>query len=531
MQIVLASSLLRRAHLRPIFALLFATGLTGSGTADAKADPALAGSELKFHRVADKWVATVDLSIPKDAAADTENRIRLSDSSIKLETKPEPGNKPQTLRIVHLTLTADGPIPPDLKYRYLIVGDTALAITTAKAPATAGWALQKVGPIALETGSQIPLVVTTTDRPIASLTIVPNTLFEKDSEHPLGTAGLTLVDPDAKDQQAGKVDVPAFATKRLAIEGADRSGHYTGTVTLSADDGTSVTASDAVIDLSTACEKLVGFLLMALGVVFSTVGASLFRGFYGRETALLQAARALARIEIISTEIRTKCGANPTPAIDLMLQQLTAALDKNSLKTNGLPKILSWPYERNDPEPAQLYLFLNGVIGQISAIEAIVREGLEVVAKQMNGAAAPQLAVLQQTFSQMDAIASQLTSSTTHEAVEDKLNQLLQPPPPPHANLFDGVLETDAVSFVPSAEDLERKITILSAAGWFVVVALTLFSGAYAFFLSSAGNSFSIASGWALCLLWGFGLPSGVQALTATISGLLSSLGLNRPAT
>jgi len=243
-----------------------------------------------------------------------------------------------------------------------------------------------------------------------------------------------------------------------------------------------VVASDAVIDLSTNCEKWLGFVLMAIGAGLSTFGASLFRGFYAREKAVLQATRARTRITSIQAEIMKTCGTNPTPVITAKLNQLTADLGLAVLKANGLPRIVSSPYENADPEPARLSQYMTGIINQIAAVERIARSGLEVVALKMASATPAEMTALKAVFGKMDVIASQLTPASTPDSVQQEINDLLSPQPA-HPGLWAGRLETEVDNFIPTPEHLEREIAILSVAGWFVVVTLTLFSGAYAFFL------------------------------------------------
>ena len=183
-------------------------------------------NELKFQRQEGKWVASADLSVPKDDKDAVENIVRMSDAKIAVTATPDPANKDGAMRIYHLSFTAADLAPPDARPRFLAVGEAMLPVTVAKAPSPAGWAVQKVGPIAVKTGRTIPVTVTAFDRPISGLKIVPNTLFEKDSEHALGGGNLTLSDPNAPG--ASSIDVPVFTTKILSIDSGYRNGHYTG---------------------------------------------------------------------------------------------------------------------------------------------------------------------------------------------------------------------------------------------------------------------------------------------------------------
>jgi hypothetical protein len=244
----------------------------------------------------------------------------------------------------------------------------------------------KSGPIALVTGAPIPVVAGAGKDDVTGLAIVPFTLVEKTSEQPLGHEAIRLVAYCGKNKLCPTVTIPKNTTRVLYIKGANASGHYAGSIQLTANGGVSATTSDFAIDLSTWGEQALGALLLFLGVVISTLGLRLLGNDYARKTALFQAAVARQRIKTLRDKLAEKCPHFPSPLTKDQLTWLEQALTPSALQANGLGALLGMPTLGTGQDNAKLGQYMTGILVQIAAEETIVRSGLEVLAAQYDEA-------------------------------------------------------------------------------------------------------------------------------------------------
>jgi hypothetical protein len=523
----------------------FAVPPTVAAAQDAPATfpaPTLMDPEVKFRRANDAWMAETYLAVPLKAKGATrgtldEKKIGSADPRIHITASKETASSTDDLEIFKLDFTTNDAMPPAGGTRYLIIERISpLAYTVAKAPPTPTWAIEKIGPIAGSTGDPIPITVTTGDDAISGLNIVPNTLFEKNTERPLGTVApngnqsLWLCRPDddtcancdpKKASCFKSISIPARSTQVLNLMGADKSGHYTGSVIIATREGGTATSNDSVIDLTTTLERTVGLATIALGVIVSTFGMAFLRSYQSRIEAMRDARIGIERIDALSRELAKVCAGEKFPNTTIKLEQLKAALNLDALKKNGLGKYPVSPSQTMAAGPAKVSPYILGIVSQVAALELIARNGLEVVATEI---AKKPNATLQNIFMQLDKLALGLTPSITIDQAQANIDAVTQAPE--HATFLLETNTSTKRNTLRSLPQLDSTLAVLSVTGWVFVIATTILAGAYALLFSSGGNGFGDSQDYGLCLLWGLGLPLGAQALQLTVSSILNSFGV-----
>ena len=78
---------------------------------------------------------------------------------------------------------------------------------------------------------------------------------------------------------------------------------------------------------------------------------------------------------------------------------------------------------------------------------------------------------------------------------------------------------------LPTAQALQVQLSVINAAGWVYVLAVTFLVGCYQLCLSSQSASYGVLPDFIVAFLWGVGFPMGTQIASNAVA---AALGANR---
>jgi hypothetical protein len=359
-------------------------------------------------------------------------------------------------------------------------------------------------------------VVTPKDSPATGLTVNSSNLLEQSTKQAITSQDLRLC---LGDDCTGKdpVDLPANVPSRLRLC-TTRSfhGNFRGVVTLASlqkPDGETILQS---LDLSSFIVKLLGVIVIGLGVFLAWWSKVWARARLERDQALMLAVvmrTQLRSLQQILSQLRQPYRAAPTNlnnSITVLLGELDdTVLDEHKF----LPPKFPNPYGYSvDAAGYKAYLEARNV--KIQIFSTLTRQGVALAEAEDNGTLTAQQQVLIVTaISDIDRICSNAPQPTADQAlllVRQILTNLHNSlfPPPPGAPLAAPVLPA-----IPAREYelLSIEMQSISKGLWFLYGILTALSGLVVLILNNPG--FGVPVDIVFAFFWGFGLPTTIGAL------------------
>lgn len=290
-------------------------------------------------------------------------------------------------------------------------------------------------------------------------------------------------------------------------------GTFTGPVNLVAREKPEGEAILQKVQFSSFLAKLLGFILIVLGVAIAWLVKVYARARLERDQALLPAIEMRAqleslrsRLESIDQKYASLC-VNVSKLITTLLAELsTEELDRRRL----IPPKFPPPFVPPPDNSAAYKQYLESRNPQIQLLATLIKDGIAKAAAKDTGTLPPaSQKKVEDAVRAIDAIADASPLPTSSQAIpliQDILRQLEtdlgspegEPEAPPTA-----AQEFNIVSL---------EIETISKAVWTIYALLTALAGLAALILNNPG--FGTPLDFVFAFFWGFALPTTVQALT-----------------
>jgi hypothetical protein len=379
----------------------------------------------------------------------------------------------------------------------------------------------------LQSSRDTNFIVNVKGRPLRGMTVCQSTLADANTGNHLDERYLNVYLDDAayrlNPQEDSKfLTLTASSTNvHLAISPEFQSrGIFTGNVALCATNKGTISTFKLTVNSSNSLVKLLGGILIFVGICLYVLVAVVLRQRANQLTALLPASRlveALQNLEKSAQQIANQSKVNLPILLgnarqSHSLKSLIDQLSLNNLRKNGfLPPLLTNPFQ-----PASISADFQQFLQQMSAQELnlviIVRDGLEYA---MSLDPRPDLKKLHAALAQLDKLALEADSPDPMRPKVDAIVNGIVPGP----NEFAAAISASNFQGGRAASQSVHEITIqleyLSGVGWLVWALLSLLMGSAVLILNNHG--FGTWQDLFKCFLWGLGVQAagqGLQALT-----------------
>lgn len=277
--------------------------------------------------------------------------------------------------------------------------------------------------------------------------------------------------------------------------------------------------------------RVVGGLLVALGVLIAFLVTRVMRQRADRNAMLQPAALLIDELERVEVERRTYPG--DLAQIDASARRLAGelAIKRLSRYLPGIPTFFAAPAAA--PVIGGSYQdVLASVSSRIGSLSILVRSGvLAAHAQRLDTDDQTSAGIIDSFIQRLDALAAgELPSpEVMAAAVRTILTEMTGALDVARRVQSDEPTPAPDVGY--SSEGLAFSTAALNLGGWAVFALLSMMVGIYVLILRD--NDFGQPQDLLLCLLWGFGLPTAGQGLASLNSpGIASGLGMTvtRPA-
>lgn len=315
-------------------------------------------------------------------------------------------------------------------------------------------------------------------------------------------------------------------------------GKYTGAVTIASLDKPSGESVGLTLNVSSWRAKLLGFVVILVGVATGLYAATFLRRRAERDQLLL--GPSVLRMQAIRmSEVLHADPLAVTPAIDKKLTDLLAALNESALENAGLPPKIPLPW------PASIDGFRKHVEVQSSmfnSLRALAEDGVLPLLTARHEEElrdgpldTTEVTAFDAAMKAIDAIAA--TATLPEPAKVPGLTQ-------PLIDKFKDAVQDSRVKGLRSAalappvpqwkrpvqlrtpEQLRFRIMQASVVAWAILGAVTAATGTYILVLTNPG--FGTVLDYFVCFLWGAGLPAGTALATANTSTVSTALSIAR---
>jgi hypothetical protein len=397
-------------------------------------------------------------------------------------------------------------------------GTDTITYELSSRPKTFSWSVD-TGPkvLSYEPNDRFTINVTATGASASNLRLASSSLQSTD-DFAIDTDMLTLSPatkpiPDGTPTQFAVV----FDTAKIP------SGTYTGSVGFAVDESPDVKTVEMTFNSSTRRTRLLGLVAIFAGVFLSLLIGVVLRSIVTNGEAMLPASK-LGEIALAhAAKIKDTCKvAERAPKTLQALDDIRINLSAKNLRAKRyLRPWIANPFGTTSASAEELTAYLQEQSDHLTAIGYLIDNGLCVAAGVTVDPRKPeQLAARDKLFKDLDALSSL-----------KKVDELKTRIPP----LFEVFKKTSATEglfnvrgVVPTTQQLLFRVTVVSAFGWLIVLIVTVVTG-YAMLIAN-DRGFGSIGDLLLCFLWGLGVQTAGQQLTATSSSsVLGSLGFTSP--
>ena len=286
-------------------------------------------------------------------------------------------------------------------------------------------------------------------------------------------------------------------------------GTFTGPVNLVAREKPEGEAILQKVQFSSFLLKLLGFILIVLGVAIVWLAKVYARARLERDQALLPAIEMRAqleslksRLDSIKEEYASLCVNVPNLITRLLLELSTDELDRLQL----IPPKFPPPFVPPKDNSATYKKYLEDRNPQIQLVATLIKDGIAKAAAKDTGSISPELREkIKTAVREIDAIANTSPLPTSSQALPLILASLQK---------LESV-QGEPVLPLPAAQEFKvvsLEIETISKAVWTLYALLTALAGLAVLILNNPG--FGTPIDLLLAFFWGFALPTTVQALT-----------------
>jgi hypothetical protein len=398
------------------------------------------------------------------------------------------------------------------------------------------WTLKTPATQRLTGDEPIAISVLVGERPVTNVKLAMVSLLEQSRKTNLASGGFRLCKNAAGTcEPVTSITAADPSTMWLKSDGkrAD-AGHFVGTVLLTCrekPEGESV-----VLDLyeTTVCAWFWGGLAIFVGVVGAWLISTWARGRFNRDQLMVPVLALREHLE----EIEATLAQAPTAVSAILtrtraeVDSLEEALSDQSLAKNNLVPVVATPvFAGSAANLVDFRAFIDKTDQRIAVLSAVVKDGLSVAWDQLasNSAANAQQAVTD-AIRTIDALVVVGGPAPALSSVVGGIAAALQTLAAGLAALqVNSRSGARPLAATPSATEYQRltlEMRTISHLAWAFNLIVTTLVGIFALVLPNLG--FGIVTDYFACVLWGFGIPLGLQQLSQLNSNsVATTLGLS----
>lgn len=389
------------------------------------------------------------------------------------------------------------------------------------------WTVRALPAHKLGEAGLIPISIAVGTIPATNVRVLQSAMVERVTKVPLAAKGLELCDVASSPCPTGSIDLKPNSANQLWLSGADGAGTYDGTVTVSALEKPEGDSVSMTLFVSGPWLKTLGVLTILVGVIITYAATSLLRSMIYRRQLLLPVGMLGQNLKKLTTEISGPSSSHLLEATNKRLCDLEQRLTDTMLEENGLPSLTPQLPSASTQESIEQYRnYLQQISDWIQCLAFVLNAGIKPAwsayqdEAQRDGARAWLAAI--------DSFVASQAMPPSAELLRTELDRIAAENQPKRNLMREDLgqrIQSPATQY-RTTQELQLSIHRLSFGGWLFVVLATTLGGAYIFVLGPSSMGFGTSVDFFQCLLWGMGLPTGVQMLQSSQSSISSIFGL-----
>ncbi len=412
--------------------------------------------------------------------------------------------------------------------RFTVDGaDELVAYTlTNTAAATFSWTPRAVPAIALAPGDAIPLSIAVGPVPATGVKAVQTALIENVGKTPIAADGLVLCRTPKPCDGKG-IDLPPLSPNQLWLVAVGGPGQYGGSVTVAANEKPEGDAVAMTVYSSSLAYKLGGVAVIFAGVVLAWYFTFYVRSRLNRDQLLVPVASLVATLDRLSSRLVKRPSAQAPNTAAKIADLKTNVLSLTALEQQGLPAAVPTPWTSPTAPPLSAYqTYVQAASDWVTALTIVVG-GIERAVDMDPSGSKPQATA--DAVGRLDALVTGSiapAAGTLSAGVEDILGKLRAEVSSAGIRKLAPDRASPRSAQLPSLQMLQLDVRRLGSSAWLFIAAATTLVGAYVLVFSAAGAGFGTPVDYLVCLLWGFGLPTGSTLAGSTTSTVTTAFNV-----
>lgn len=313
-------------------------------------------------------------------------------------------------------------------------------------------------------------------------------------------------------------------------QGGVDKGKYTGTLSFAVNERPELQTVNVTIQVSSLWAKILGAVLLALGILLAwwlSVRAPrrLLRLEALKPVAALQETinALLGELDHIKDKLGQEIPGDSWKSIRERLNKINQSLTIPALE-KYLPAEIPKPYSGEQDKAGELKKFLAAQDNCVACLTLIVRDGMNNVLKDWPNHKNEILAAL----TTLNEKGESVTESTTIEQIKKEVTEAIEHY---HSTTTKPGISSDAavhgVIAPLTSQAISWQIKEISTIAWGIWGLLTFFVGLAVLIMNNPG--FGTTLDLIFCFLWGFGLPTGIDKLQQlSPSGVATNIGITQ---
>jgi hypothetical protein len=377
------------------------------------------------------------------------------------------------------------------------------------------------------------VVITTGDSPASNLRLAQSSLRDG-----LGTSQIALEDLELCESvtgPCGHFNVNARSNRTLYVlmkekagQGIWQSGKYTGALSFAVNERPELQNVNVTLQASSFGAKGAGAVLVLIGILLAWLTSVWARARLLRLEALRPVTLLKESITNLMDEIK---GAKKIHGVDLKLTTANLISIKDSLEINKLDSLLPPKVPRviggGVDTSTNLKEYLNNKSQLVDCLTVVICDGMRKLWNAWEDRRDPKVeSEIKNALNALDAVGGNVgTVVTTRSDAIQKVNTVLQAYQA--ATTSGGIKLAPPPTQVPETTMLQVswQIARISWLMWLVWGILTFIVGVAVLIVTNPG--FGTSLDLIFCLLWGFGLPIGIDKLQQTgPGGIAATIGI-----
>lgn len=389
------------------------------------------------------------------------------------------------------------------------------------------WTVRALPSHKLGEGGLIPISIAVGTIPATDVRVLQSAMVERVTKVPLAAKGLELCDVASSPCPNKSINLKANSANQLWLSGADGAGTYDGSVSISALEKPEGDSASMTVLVSSPWLKTLGVLTILVGVGTTYLATSLLRSMIYRQQLLLPVAMLGQNLRKLSAEISKPNSLRLLEATSEKLRDLADHLTDKMLEENGLPSLTPQLPSASTQESIEQYRkYLQQISDWIQCLAFVLNAGIRPAWSAYQEESQRDKA--KAWLAAVDAFVASQAAPPSAELLKTELDRIAAENQPNRNPMQEGLghsIQSPTIQY-RTTQELQLSIHRLSFGGWLFVLLATTLGGSYIFVLGPSSMGFGTSVDFFQCLLWGMGLPTGVQMLQASQSSISSIFGL-----